>query len=79
MVEREKRETQQVRPLPASNRGSRRHHGMRLHFGLGDCDRVERIEVRWLGGSTQVIEDVGADQLVVVVEGSLPGNEGLPR
>ncbi|NQV22745.1 MAG: ASPIC/UnbV domain-containing protein, partial [Rhodopirellula sp.] len=44
------------------------HHGTRLHFGLGDCDRVERIEVRWLGGGTQVIDDVGADQLVVVVE-----------
>ena len=53
-----------------SGRGYQSHHGMRLHFGLGDCDRVERIEVRWLGGGTQVIEDVGADQLLVVVEGS---------
>ncbi|MBC8877073.1 MAG: CRTAC1 family protein [Planctomycetes bacterium] len=53
-----------------SGRGYQSHHGMRLHFGLGGCDRVDRIEVRWLGGGTQVIEDIGADQLVVVVEGS---------
>jgi len=52
-----------------SGRGYQSHHGMRLHFGLGDSDRVERIEIRWLGGGTQVIEDVGVDQLVVVVEG----------
>jgi hypothetical protein len=51
-----------------SGRGYQSHYGMRLHFGLGDCDHVERIEVRWLGGNTQVIEDVEADQLVVVVE-----------
>jgi enediyne biosynthesis protein E4 len=51
-----------------SGRGYQSHHGTRLHFGLGDCDRVERIEVRWLGGGTQVIENVQADQLVVVVE-----------
>ena len=53
-----------------SGRGYQSHHGMRLHFGLGDCDRVERIEIQWLGGGTQVIEDMGVDQLVVVVEGS---------
>ncbi len=58
-----------------SGRGYQSHHGMRLHFGLGDCDLVEQIEVRWLGGSTQVIEDVESDQLVVVVEENPPGND----
>jgi hypothetical protein len=51
-----------------SGRGYQSHHGLRLHFGLGDCDRVDRIEVRWLGGGTQVLEDVEANQCVVVVE-----------
>lgn len=52
-----------------SGRGYQSHHGMRLYFGLGDCDRVDEIEVRWLGGGTQIIKEVEADQLVVVVEG----------
>ena len=51
-----------------SGRGYQSHHGMRLHFGLGDCDHVDRIEVRWLGGGTQLLEDLEADQLVVIVE-----------
>ncbi len=51
-----------------SGRGYQSHHGMRLHFGLGACVHVERIEVRWLGGGTQIVEDVEADQLVVIVE-----------
>jgi hypothetical protein len=51
-----------------SGRGYQSHHGMRLHFGLGDCDHVDRIEVRWLGGGTQRIEDVEADRRVVIVE-----------
>ena len=40
----------------------------RLHFGLDSADRVERIEVRWPSGKTQVLSDVPARQLVVVEE-----------
>ena len=28
----------------------------RLHFGLGDNDRVDKVEILWPGGSTQTIE-----------------------
>jgi hypothetical protein len=52
-----------------SGRGYQSHHGMRLHFGLGKRDRVDRIEVRWLGGGTDVLEDVPADRLVTIREG----------
>ena len=66
-----------------SGRGYQSHHGTRLHFGLGNCSRVERIEVRWLGGSSQIIEDVEADQRVVVVERAPPESRpfriGSPR
>ena len=41
---------------------------LRLHFGLGDVKRVERIEVSWPGGRVQVVEDVGVDQTLVVTE-----------
>ena len=52
-----------------SGRGYQSHYGMRLHFGLGKRDRVERIEVRWIGGGVDVLENVGVDRLVTITEG----------
>jgi len=52
-----------------SGRGYQSHFGGRLHFGLGKQDRVDRIEVRWIGGGTDVFENVAADQLVTLTEG----------
>ena len=45
-----------------SGRSYQSHFGSRLSFGLGPRDRVDRIEVRWLGGATQVFRDVSIDQ-----------------
>jgi hypothetical protein len=39
-----------------------------LHFGLGDRAEAARLEVRWPGGATQVLERVKADQIVEVKE-----------
>ena len=52
-----------------SGRGYQSHFGSRLHFGLGKRNRVDRIEVRWIGGGTDVFEDVAVDQLVTLIEG----------
>jgi hypothetical protein len=63
-----------------AGRGYQSHYGTRLHFGLGSREQVDRIEVRWIGGGVDVVEDVAADQLVTVVEGrqlSGPGS-GTP-
>jgi hypothetical protein len=49
-----------------SGRGYQSHYGQRLHFGLGPHDRVPRIEVRWPTGSTTVIENVAANQLLTI-------------
>lgn len=38
----------------------------RLHFGLGDAVRVERLEVRWPDGGVQVLEDVAADRHLTI-------------
>jgi hypothetical protein len=40
-----------------------------VHFGLADAERVERLEVRWPSGKTQVLTDVKADAHIVVDEG----------
>jgi hypothetical protein len=57
-----------------SGRGYQSHFGTRLHFGLGKRDRVDRIEVRWIGGGTDVVENVAVDRTVTITEGApLPG------
>ncbi|MCA9540181.1 MAG: ASPIC/UnbV domain-containing protein [Myxococcales bacterium] len=40
-----------------------------LHFGLGDAEQVEAIEVRWPGGVTQRFTDLPADARLVLTEG----------
>jgi hypothetical protein len=53
-----------------SGRGYQGHHGSRLHFGLGKHKRVDRIEVRWIGGGVDVLVDVEGDQLIRIGEGA---------
>jgi len=53
-----------------SGRGYQSHFGSRLHFGLGKHDRVDRIEVRWIGGGVDVLENVRADQRLNILEGA---------
>jgi len=57
-----------------SGRSYQSHFGTRLHFGLGRRERVDRIEVRWIGGGVDVLENVAVDRLLTISEGS--GNAG---
>jgi hypothetical protein len=41
---------------------------LRVHFGLGSHEQVERLDVRWPSGITQVLENVKADQILTLVE-----------
>ncbi|HEY6507549.1 MAG TPA: CRTAC1 family protein, partial [Vicinamibacterales bacterium] len=41
----------------------------RVHVGLGGAARVDRLEVRWPNGRTEVIDDVAGGQIVTVTEG----------
>jgi enediyne biosynthesis protein E4 len=52
-----------------SGRAYQSHYGMRLHFGLGNHNRIDRIEVRWIGGSTDVFETLAADRRITLTEG----------
>jgi hypothetical protein len=51
-----------------SGRGYQSHWGSRLHFGLGPRDHVDRVEVRWLGGGIDTVENVPVDQLLTITE-----------
>jgi hypothetical protein len=57
-----------------SGRGYQSHWGSRLHFGLGPRDRVDRVEVRWIGGGVTVLENVAVDRLLTITE-SEPSRE----
>jgi hypothetical protein len=53
-----------------SGRSYQSHFGTRLHFGLGKRDRVDRIEIRWLGGGSSVYENLAVDKLYRIIEGN---------
>jgi hypothetical protein len=40
----------------------------RVHFGLGSDQLVKKLEIRWPSGKVQVLENVAADQVLVVTE-----------
>jgi enediyne biosynthesis protein E4 len=41
----------------------------RVHFGLGRDEVAQRIEISWPSGTVQALENVAADQVLVVKEG----------
>jgi hypothetical protein len=53
-----------------SGRGYQSHYGTRLHFGLGHRDRIDRIEVRWIGGEVDVFRAVDVDQFITLADGA---------
>jgi hypothetical protein len=40
-----------------------------LEFGLGDAQRIERVEIRWPSGAVQSFDDVPLDARIRVREG----------
>ena len=49
----------------------------RLHFGLGDAESVEKLEIEWPSGKDEVVVPAGLDRVIVVEEGKgLVGRPG---
>jgi enediyne biosynthesis protein E4 len=42
---------------------------LRIHFGLGDAAKVDRVEIRWPGGAVETLRNLAADRLFQVREG----------
>ena len=42
---------------------------LRAHFGLGQAQRAERLEIRWPDGMIEVVENLSANQVVTVRQG----------
>jgi hypothetical protein len=43
---------------------------LRLHFGLGNAKQMESVEIRWPNGNVEALQNVAADAIYTVVEGS---------
>ena len=59
-------------------RGYQSHFGTTLHFGLGQRDRVDRIEVRWIGGGIDLWENVPVDRTLTIIEGDEARGRAFP-
>ncbi|MFC1525218.1 CRTAC1 family protein [Candidatus Latescibacterota bacterium] len=57
-------QTREVR----SSYGYLSSNDVRVHLGLGEHSRVDRLEIRWPSGAVQVMVDVAADRQLTIVE-----------
>lgn len=48
---------------------------LRLHFGIGEATRIDRIEIQWPSGQQQVLRDVSSDRVLAIGE----PQPGAPR
>ncbi len=53
-----------------SGRAYQSHFGSRLHFGLGAVNRIDKVEVQWLGGRRESFSIGTVDRCVNLVEGN---------
>lgn len=44
-------------------------HDLRIHFGLGSHERLDKVEVLWPNGKTETLTNLAADHFYVVREG----------
>jgi hypothetical protein len=54
-------------------------HDLRIHFGLGQRQTIESLEIDWLSGTVDKLTNLPLNQIVTVKEGTgiVPGN--FPR
>jgi enediyne biosynthesis protein E4 len=64
-----------LRAEVASGRGYNSQSDLRVHFGLANATRVDKLEVRWAGGKTIEYEVKGIDQLMTIDLGKDRGLE----
>jgi hypothetical protein len=43
---------------------------LRLHFGLGKSTKIDTVEIRWPSGKVDTLENLAADAIYTIVEGS---------
>ena len=57
----------QIREVDPGN-GYSSQSDRRVHFGLGQEEKIDQIEIRWPSGSTQILKDISTNQIITIVE-----------
>ena len=57
----------QIREVDPGN-GFSSQSDRRVHFGLGQEEKVDQIEIRWPSGSTKILKDISTNQIITIVE-----------
>ena len=57
----------QIREVDPGN-GYASQSDRRVHFGLGQHEKIDQIEIRWPSGSAQRITDISTNQIITIVE-----------
>ena len=57
------------------------HSDLRLHFGLGEAEMVDKIEIEWpMLDSRETVENVKRNQFITITEGKgITERKGLAR
>ena len=42
---------------------------LRIHFGLGEAQKVDLVEIRWPSGAVDTLKDLDVKRLYVIEEG----------
>jgi len=50
----------------------------RVHFGLGNCTKIDSLELRWPTGVHQEIHNIDADQVLTILEEGLSARQPSP-
>jgi hypothetical protein len=45
------------------------HHDLRLHFGLGSAEQVDRMRIEWPDGGIEELTDIDVDRFITIREG----------
>ncbi|MGC1107471.1 MAG: ASPIC/UnbV domain-containing protein, partial [Candidatus Acidiferrales bacterium] len=51
----------------------------RLHFGLGDRQVVDSVQITWPSGSATALRNLKADQVITIKEGQGLAERSFPR
>ena len=41
----------------------------RIHFGLGTASRIDKLEVQWIDGTSNHLQDIEADRYITIIQG----------
>jgi len=52
------------------------HDDLRVHFGLGEAQQADRLDIMWPSGQTQTLQNVQGGRVVTINEGSSGGAAG---